>query len=145
MFKKMNLKSASAAFYVAFGVAVLSLITAVVFVVTLNIHAEYTSWGTFVLLLAASVAFVAAALFGQARVGAAIMACCDFAALIVMVSKIASPIVEAISKSSMTGLSLSAITAFPAVVACVALILVCAVAGNVLAWMKMQKKEPVAG
>lgn len=145
MFKKMNIKNASAAFYVALGVAVLSLIAAILFVITLNVHEEYTSWATFALLLAAPVAFVVLSLFGQARTGAAVMAGCDFAALIVMVCKIATPIVDAISKSSMTGLSLSGVTAFPAVVACAALILVCAVAGNVLAWTRMQKKQQTAG
>ncbi|MCI9517927.1 MAG: hypothetical protein HFK08_01550 [Clostridia bacterium] len=136
--EKLNgfLKNKTIAFYVALGVAGLSLITAVVYAATLSSLTEYMSWGAFAMLLVAPIAFAALAFFGFERIGAAVMGVLDFAALLVFLIAIYKYPISLVMTTNLVD-----IPGFGAIVAVAAMTVVCFVTANVCVWMKLAKQE----
>lgn len=139
-FFKNFFRDKSVVFYIALGVAALSLITAIIYVSVLYSLSlgEFMSWGAFAALIIAPFAFVGISLLGRERMGAAAMAVMDFAALLAFAATIYVYFIE----NSMDTSELSKVIG--GVAACAVPMLICCVGSNVFAWMNMRKKSAPA-
>lgn len=129
-------KGKTVTFYIALGLAGLSLFTSIFYAASIGGLGEYMSWGAFVLLLLAGFVFAALALFEFPNIGVAIMACMNFGALILS----AVAIYEYFISLAMVGLE-TAGASFPLYIVSAVLMLIDAVAGNVVAWLRLAKKK----
>lgn len=124
-------------FYVALGAAALSVITGIVYAAALGGLRGYVSFIPLILLIVGAVAFIGLSLLGSPRGGAAIMTAADFAAFLVYVGTIyAYPVDIAMSVGSIND-----IKELPVIIAAGVLMLICAVASDVTAWMNMIKRD----
>ena len=124
-------------FYVALGAAALSVVTGIVYAAALGGLSGYVSFVPLILLIVGAVAFIGLSLLGSPRAGAAIMTAADFGAFLVYVGTIyAYPIDAAMSVGSA-----SDIKELPMIIAAGALMLICAIASDAVAWMKMTKGD----
>lgn len=97
----------------------------------------YVSFVPLILLLVGAAVFVGLSFLGSPRAGAAIMTAADFGAFLVYVGTIyAYPVDAAMSVGSA-----SDIKELPMIIAAGALMLICAIASNAVAWMKMTKRD----
>lgn len=137
------IKTRNISFFVALGVAVLSVIVGIIAVATLS---EYgTAWPTVLLTLVGFVAFVLLSLVGKEGMGAGALAGCNFAALLLLVVGEYEYFLTEIQAQAMgAGFNLGAVEGLYALIAVAVLLLVCAVAANVLAWLRLKKKAPAA-
>lgn len=136
---KNYFKGKTVAFYIAFATAVISVVTAIIYAAVFGGMQEYMSWFGFVLMLLAAVAFIVPSLFGYAKLGVAAMALLDFAAMVVSLLVTYNYFV-----AFAIGGGISAVFADgPAVIfiVCLVLLMVCCIAANVAAWLRVQKKQ----
>lgn len=129
-------KNKTIAFYIAVVVACISVIAAILYVAAFGSLSEYMSWLAFVFLLLAPVAFFAFSVFGLARMGAAVLALLNFAALLLAANKVLGFIAD----YAMVGLD-SAGAAFPLFVAGAVLMVICSIVASVAAWRNLQKQQ----
>lgn len=123
-------------FYVALGAAGLSVATGIMYSAALGGLSGYVSFVPLILLLVGAAVFVGLSFLGSPRAGAAIMTAADFGAFLVYVGTIyAYPVDAAMSVGSA-----SDIKELPMIIAAGALMLICAIASNAVAWMKMTKR-----
>ncbi len=124
-------------FYVALGAAGLSVVTGIMYSAALGGLSGYVSFVPLILLLVGAAVFVGLSFLGSPRAGAAIMTAADFGAFLVYVGTIyAYPVDIAMSVGSV-----SDIKELPMIIAAGALMLICAIASNAVAWMKMTKRD----
>ncbi len=136
------IKTRNISFFVALGVAVLSVIVGIIAVATLS---EYgTAWPTVLLTLVGFVAFVLLSLVGKEGMGAGALAGCNFAALLLLVVGEYEYFLVEIQNQAMGSFDLGSVEGLYALIAVAVLLLVCAVAANVLAWLRLKKKAPAA-
>lgn len=138
-FIKNFLKNKTIAFYVALGVAGMSIIAAIIYAAAFGGLSKYMSWIAFTFLLLAPVGFFALSFFGFARMGSAVMALLDFAAFLIAVNSA----FDFVADYAMVGLD-NAGAAFPLFVAGAALMIVCSIAASAAAWLCLQKQQAAA-
>ena len=137
-FIKRFIETRNVAYYVALGVALLSAVIGIVSGASLAFAGETAL--TVVLPLLGLVAFVALSALGQEKTGAAASGLLTFGALIALVCGVYGHFLTAIQNQSMGGFDLGAIDGFFTLIVCAVLLVVCAVAANVLAWLRLKKK-----
>lgn len=135
---KNFLSERTIAFYITAGIGLLSLIMGIVSGAGLA-FAGNTVLVT-LLPIFGLLAFVGLSLIGQDRMGAAALGLLDFGALVALVCGVYEHFLTAIQNQSMGGFDLGKIDGFFMLIVCAALIAVCAVAANVLAWLRLRKK-----
>ncbi|MDE5729813.1 MAG: hypothetical protein K2I20_06575 [Clostridia bacterium] len=136
------IKSRNVTFYIAFGVAVLSFILGIVASTGLSVAGA--SAAAALITLFGFLLFIVFSLLGYERAGAATVGVTAFAAIVVAVCECYSVLLTKIMDMSMTGFSISGILAIDGVVAaivCVVGLLICAVASNVFAYLRLRKKD----
>lgn len=142
-FIKNFIETRNVTFYIALGVALVSAIVGIISGAALAFAGETAL--TVVLPLLGLVAFLGLSAVGQEKIGAAASGLLTFGALIALVCGVYSHFLTAIQNQSMGGFDLGAIEGFFTLIVCVVLLIVCAVATNVLAWLRLKKKpDPVA-
>ena len=132
-------------FYVALGISAVSVIVGIVAVAGLSAYG--TAWPVILLTVAGFVAFVALSLHGKEGMGAGVMAACIFAALLFLIVGEYSYFLTEIQGQAMSdGFDLASVDGLFLLIAVAVLLLVCAVAANVFAWLHLSKKqkEPAA-
>lgn len=135
-FIKNYFKSKNVAFYIGLFFALFSIVSAIVYGVSLSAIEEQSAVPT-VLLVLAGVAFVGLSLIGQDKYGAALMGILDFIALIVYIATIYPyPLSQ-----TMTSSSFGDIPYIGSIIACAVLMVICAIGANVLAWIRMTRKK----
>lgn len=128
----------TAAFYVSFAMAIISILVAILYPALLSGNAEiakYLSYIPLALLLVAAIAFIGLSFIDLSNLGAAIMAVMDFAAFIVFVITIYEYPIEKVMVIS----NIFEIEGLVAIVVCGVLMLVAAIVSNVSAWLKQTK------
>lgn len=138
-FIKNFIKDKTVAFYIACGVALLSLVTAIVYAVTLG-HLKEMSWVAFALLLVVPFVFAGLSLIGHEKLGTAAIGILGFAAFVLYLTTI----YEYPMAQLMIITSLSDLKEFPAIIATAALMVICCIAGNVVYWLRLRKKPESA-
>lgn len=137
-FIKRYLSGKTVAYYIGLFFALLSIVSAIVYGVTLS-AIEERSAVPIVLLVLAGVAFIAFSLFSLDKYGAAAMGILDFAALITYVATIYNyPLTQ-----TMTATSLMDIPYIGSIIACAVLMVVSAIGANVVAWLRTTKKQTI--
>lgn len=119
------------AFYIALSIAVLSIITPIIYAVSFG-ATEYMSWLAFAFMLAAAAAFITLAVFRLSSIGAAVMAALDFAAFILFIANIYNYFLDNV----MEGIEGAG---FTLLIVCAALMFVSFVGANVTVWLRLQK------
>lgn len=128
----------TAAFYVAFAMAIVSILVAILYPALLGGNAEiakYLSYIPLALLLVASIAFIGLSFIDLSNLGTAIMAVMDFAAFIVFVITIYEYPIEKVMVIS----NIFEIEGLVVIVVSGVLMLVAAIVSNVCAWLKQTK------
>lgn len=141
-FLKNFIKSRNIAFYIACFVGVLSFVTGIVALAALS-FAGATAL-PLVLALIGLIAFLALSLVGYERLGAACMGAFTFGAFLVTLMEVYEHFLDVVQNQAMGGFDLGAVEGLPALIVCVILFVVCAVAANVLAWVRLRKKDSPA-
>lgn len=141
MFNLNNfIRSRGVAFYVALGVAVVAVIAGIVAVATLSFAGD--AWYAIMFSAIGLVLFIALSVSGREKLGAALLACCIFAALIGLICGVYKYFVTEVSNQAMSGtFDVFAVDGISAFIACVAMLVVCAIAANVLAWVRPANKN----
>ena len=130
-------KNRTIKFYIAFAIAILSLITAIVYGASLLGLTEYASAAPLIMMLIAFVVFAVSALFRLTRIGTACVALLDFFAFVVYILTIYQyPVLEAMNAGTVAN-----IKGMGAIIAVAAMMIVIVIAANVLAWMKLDRKS----
>ena len=138
-FIKKYFKDKTAAFYAACALALISVITAIVYAAVFGGKQDYMSWPGFVLMLLAGVAFFALSVLGFAKWGIVAMSLLDFAALLVSALVTYNYFVGfAINGGIGAAFGDGAAVTF---VVCMILLVICCVAGNIAAWLSVRKKR----
>ena len=138
-FIKRYFGSKTVVYYIGLFFALLSIVSAIVYGASLSAIEEQSAV-PIVLLVIAGVAFIALSLFGLDKYGAAAMGILDFAALITYVATIYTyPLTQ-----TMTATSLMDIPYIGSIIACAVLMVVSAIGANVVAWLRMTKKQTPA-
>ncbi len=131
------------AFYIACAVAVVAFIGGTIATVALNMAG--VSVLPMLVTLFALIAFVALSFFGLEHIGIAVIAVASFAALVDSICEGFKFFLKEISGQAMGGFNIAAIPGIGALVATLILLVLSAVAANVLAWLKVKEKfKPVA-
>ncbi len=125
-------------FYLATATALLSLVTAIVYVVGYG-DSEYMSWTAFALLLAAFAAFVGMTLFSVTVPWAPVALCgLDFIAFLLYIHAI----YMYLSEVFYGGVTLSAMAQLNSFfVICTVFMLIAVIAGNVSVYLKQEKEQ----
>ncbi len=125
------------AFYIALAFAVLSLITAIIYVAAISGLGEYFSIIPFLLVIVGVIAFVGLSILGSCRLGSAVLSVANFAAFIAYVATIYGfTIVQAMSVGSAAD-----IKELPIIIVIGGLLFICALATNVTAWIRQRKTQ----
>lgn len=133
--EKKNKKKGSFSFKVALVMAILSIVTAVIYRLTLGRLGERLSLIPMYLLIGGGAGFFLLALIKQPRMGAAALALTNFAGLLVF----AATIYEYVMEQAMIGIA--DMKELPAIAGCAVSMLVVALMANLMAWTRMKKKE----
>lgn len=140
-FIKKYFKDKTVAFYIALALAAVSVVTAIIYASVFGGKQEYMSWAGFALMLLAGAAFFGLSVFGFEKWGIAAMTLLDFAALLVSALVTYNYFVGfAINGGVGAAFADGAAVMF---VVCVLLLIICCVAGNVVAWLSVRKKRKV--
>lgn len=138
-FIKKYFANRTVTFYVAFGLAVISVVTAVIYAAVFGDEQEYMSWIGFVLMLSAGLSFFALSIFGFEKWGIAAMSLLDFAALLVS-ALVTYHYFVGFAINGGIGAAFADAQASLFVV-CVILLILCCIGGNVTAWFGVRKKS----
>ncbi len=131
-------KTRRIAWYVAAAVTLLAFIAGIIGSAALG-FAGATALPA-VLTLLALLSFVIATILGQEKIGTALVAGASYGSFVAMFMEVYAYYLNAVSSQGMTGFDLGAIEGIVPLVICVVLFIVCAVAANVLAFLKQSKK-----
>lgn len=134
-FIKRFFKGKTIALYIALGVALMSIIMAIVYA-AIFAKTDYMSWLAFALLLAAPVAFIALSIFNFSRLGAAVMAGLDFVAILLLIRYGYQYVMDFF----INGFT----SEFTAIAVMLVLMFVTFISGNVVAWLRHQKRDNAA-
>lgn len=138
-FFKRFINTRKISYYFAFTAGLISFIIGVVATVSLG-DAGATAL-PMILTLIGFVLFLILSLVGQERTGSALVAFASFGALVALVCEVFEYFLDAVQNQSMTGFDVGAIDGFPVLIVCVAVLLVCAIAANITAWLKLKKED----
>lgn len=125
-------------FYISFGFVVLAAITGIVSGATLSFAGDTLL--TVLLPLLGLLAFVGLSLVGQEKAGAAAAGLLIFGAFIALICGVYLHFLNEIQNQAMGGFNIGAIEGLFALIVCVALLAICAIAANVFAWLRLKKK-----
>ncbi len=131
-------KTRKIAWYVAAGFTLLTFITGIIASAALG-FAGVTALPV-VLTLLALLAFVITTILGQEKIGTALVAGASYGSFVALFVEAYRYYLNAVSSQGMTGFDLGSIQGLTTLIACVALFIVCAIATNVLAFLKQSKK-----
>lgn len=129
-------RSRTVAFYIALAMAVLSVVTSIVYATTLGGFANYVSNLPITLLLVGAAAFAVSAVFGLSNIGTAAMALLYYASMLVFIGTVYSALVE----QAMTISGIGDIKGLDVLIANVVLMLLGAIISTVCAWLRHCKK-----
>ena len=138
-FIKNILKDKNTAFYVALSFAALSLITGIVYIASC-LKIDGATALPMVFMLLAGILFAGLSVLGLTKAGSVAMGLMSFAAFGALIVNVAPYVVGAFQNMAMTGFDLSKVEGFPAIVVSAVLMLVCAISGNVFAYIGFEKK-----
>lgn len=128
-------------FYIQAGVGLLGIVGAIIYAATFA-GSEYMSWMGFSFVLIAFVAFAALSIFGFSRFAVPAMAVFHFAAFVVSILKSYNYLVSfAINGGAEAALKDGKVISL---IITVVILLVCCIAGNVLAWLNVRRKKQAA-
>lgn len=137
----MNNIFKSVKFYVGLVFAIIAVVAGVIYKIGFG-HIESANSIPFVLLISAAVLYLVLSLLGQNEIGAAFLGLLSFAAMIFLINNIAPYVVDTLMGSAMTeGISISLIMELPVIIEDAVLMIICAIAGNVIAWIKRKSKN----
>lgn len=134
---KNYFKERKITFYIAFSMAVLSIITSIVYLVTLGHLEKYISYGVFSLFLIGGLAFLILSYFRLSNLGAGLLSLISFAGFLVYLATIYGYPIEQI----MVIPNIFDIKEIPAIIFCAGLMIICAITSNVCAWMGLNKAK----
>ena len=132
-------KNKNTAFYVALGFAGLSLVTGIVYIASCS-SVDGATVLPMIFMLLAGVLFAGLSVLGLVKSGAAAMGLMSLAALGTLLVEVAPYIVVTFQNMAMTGFDLGAVEGLPAIIVSAVLMLACAIAGNVFAYLSTEKK-----
>lgn len=134
---KTYFKNRDVSFYIGLGAALLSLVSAICYGACLGgLDDEYLNAFVWVLPLLGGIAFLAASLFKQTRVGAIILTALDFSSLIVF----AITVYEYPLEQVMTISNVMDIPYMTSIIAVAVLIVISTVLSNVVSWLPFGKE-----
>lgn len=136
------IRTRTVAYYVAAAVTLIAWIGGIVTSTALG-FAGVTALPALLVTLAL-ILFLVTSILGHEKIGAALVAAASYGAFVAMVCEIFPYFLNQIQNQGMTGFNVAAIPGVGALVACVLILLVCAVAANVLAFLKLSKKTKPA-
>ncbi|MDE6356417.1 MAG: hypothetical protein K2L67_04150 [Clostridia bacterium] len=93
-----------------------------------------------VLVTLGLILFVATSVVGHEKIGVALVAAASYGALVAMFCEVFAHFLSEIEGQGMTGFNIASIQGVGALIACVIMLVVCAVAANVLALLKLSKE-----
>lgn len=93
-----------------------------------------------VLVTLTLILFAATSAAGHERIGSALVAAASYGAFVAMFCEVFPYFLSEIQGQGMTGFNIAAIPGMSAMIACVVMFLVCAVAANVLAFINLSKQ-----
>lgn len=131
-------KTRKVTYYIALGIALLAFIMGVV--ATASLSDAGATAAPLLLTLFAFLIFIGLSVIGQERTGAAVVSFASLLALVSLVCEIFEHFLDVIQNQAMTGFNIGAIEGLAVLIACVALFTVCAIAANVMAWIKLKKE-----
>ncbi len=131
-------KTRKVTWYVAAGFTLLMFITGIISSAALG-FAGVTALPV-VLTLLALLVFVITTILGQEKIGTALVAAASYGSFVVLFLEAYPFFLNAISSQGMTGFDIGAIKGATTFIACIVLFIVCAIAANVLAFLKQSKK-----
>ncbi|MDE6505582.1 MAG: hypothetical protein K2L42_06925 [Clostridia bacterium] len=135
------LKTRTVAYYIASGVAFIAWIMGIV--CTSSLAFAGASAVPMVLVSLGGLVFIVGSLFGEEKIGAGMVAFASYGALIATFCELYAHFLTEIQSQAMTGFDLGAMQGFSTLIACVVLFLVCAIAANVLAFLKLNKNDKI--
>ncbi len=131
-------KTRKVTYYIALGIALLAFIMGVV--ATASLSDAGATAAPLLLTLFAFLIFIGLSVIGQERTGAAVVSFASLLALVSLVCEVFEHFLDVIQNQAMTGFNIGAIEGLTVLIACVALFTVCAIAANVMAWIKLKKE-----
>lgn len=131
------LKTRTIAYYIAFGVAFIAWIMGIV--CTASLAFAGATAVPMVLVSLGGLVFIVGSLFGEEKIGAGMVAFASYGALIATICEVYAHFLGEIQSQAMGGFNIGAIEGISTLIACVVLFLICAVAANVLAFLKLNK------
>lgn len=136
------IRTRTVAYYIALGVSLLSVFVGIIAAVVLS---EYgTTWPVVLLTIAGFVVFVVLSFLGQDGMGAGAMAAFTFAALLALIVGEYSYFLTEVQGQAMgAGFDLGAVEGLYLFIVAAVWLLVCAIALNVFAWLRLKKKITV--
>lgn len=138
---KRYLSTRKVAYYIACGVALLALIGGIVAAATLKeAGISALAW---VLPLLGLLAFIVTSLLGYDRSGICIVGVMSFFAFVTTVIEVFGYFLTEIQNQAMVGFDIMAIKGLPALIASAVLLVVAAIAGNVLAYLRLASCRPL--
>lgn len=131
----------TAAFYISLGFALLSLVVAIVYGAAVLGLDDGISVAPVIMMIIGALAVPAFALIRLTRVGLGVMGVLDFFSVVIYaVTVYEYPVSQAMIVSNAMD-----IPGMMSIIAVAALMFVCVIAANVLAWIRQEKKRPAGG
>ena len=131
-------KNKNVAFYVALGFAALSLVTGIVYIASCS-SVEGATVLPMIFMLLAGVLFAGLSALGLVKTAASVMGLLSLAAFGTLLVNVAPYLVVTIQNMAMTGFDLSKVEGLLQVIVSAVLMLICAIAGNVFAYLSTEK------
>lgn len=128
------------AFYAATATAALSLLSAILYAALYG-GGELMNWACFVLPILGMGAFFTLSFFEMPRIGSAVLAALDFTALLVFLYSAYQDLWDYLNDLLVHGTTDGSSSELSAFVTVTVFLLVCFVAANVCAWLKL-KRQP---
>ena len=136
------IKTRKITYYIALGVAFIAFIMGIV--ATASLADAGATALPLVFTLIGLLAFAGLSVIGLEKIGAGLVSFASFGALVATVCEVYEYFHDAITNQAMGGFNVFAIEGVSALLACVILLVICAVVANVLAWLKLKKENAPA-
>lgn len=136
------IKTRKVTYYVVLGLAVSAFVMGIVAAATLSVAGATVL--PLVFTLFGLLIFVGLSIIGQEKFGAGAVSLAAFISLAVLVCEVFEYYLGKIQDQAMGGFNIFEIEGIVALIVCVAVFLVCAIAANVLSWLKLAKPTAAA-